>query len=335
MGFLRELMLNNNRQWLLAVGCWLMAVGIYAQETAVVVNKQRSFPSTIPAGNYSGITWIGGNRYAVVNDKAAESGYHLFVIDIDSITGKIRHASEQGFFSCGLANRDEEGIAFFAPDSTLFISGEDDNEVLEYAMSGKLTGRRLQMPAIYKNAKRNKGLEALTYQSQTGLFYTVSEMPLQGDSLSRIQCFGNDLKPLYQWFYKISDPSPNMGKGKHTKGIPTLAALPDGRLLVMEREVFSPPKHIGSFVKNDLFVVTPREEDAGQLLEKQLVMSIKTKLNLTVRNFANYEGMCLGPRLVDGRQVLILICDSQNQYKGYLKDWLRTVILPYSLSEQK
>ena len=313
-------------KWLLAIGLWLLAVGMNAQGTSVVVNKQRSFHTTIPAGNYSGITWMGGNRYAVVNDKAPESGYHLFIIDIDSVTGKIRHASEQGFYSCGLANRDEEGIAFFTPDSTLFITGEEDNEVLEYAMSGKLTGRKLQMPAVFKKAKGNKGLEALTYQQQTGLFYTISEKPLKGDSVSRIQSFGNDLQPSCQWLYKMGNSSPKTGEGKYTKGVPALAALPDGRLLVMEREVFRPKNYIGSYVNNDISIVTPRQENAGQLLEKQLLVSIKTKFNLTARSFANYEGMCLGPKLVDGRQVLILISDSQNQYKGYLKDWLKTIV---------
>ena len=313
-------------KWLLVIGCWLLAVGINAQDTSVVVNKQRSFHTTIPAGNYSGITWMGDNRYAVVNDKAAESGYHLFIIDVDSVTGKIRHASEQGFYSCGLANRDEEGIAFFAPDSTLFITGEEDNEVLEYDMNGKLTGRKLQMPAVFKNARGNKGLEALTYQQLTGLFYTISEKPLKGNSVSRIQSFGNDLQPSCQWLYKMGNSSPKTGEGKYTKGVPALAALPDGRLLVMEREVFRPKNYIGSYVNNDIFIVTPRQEDAGQLLEKQLLVSIKTKFNLTARSFANYEGMCLGPKLVDGRQVLILISDSQNQYKGYLKDWLKTIV---------
>ena len=315
-----------NRRWLLTVCIGLLTVGMQAQEQAVVVNRQRSFHTTIPAGNYSGITWMGGNRYAVANDKAPESGYHLFIIDIDSITGQIRRASEEGFRSCGLANRDEEGIAFFVPDSTLFITGEGDNEVLEYALSGKLTGRKLQVPAAFMNAKGNKGLEALTYQAETGLFYTISEKPLKGDSVSRIQSFGNDLKPSCQWLYKIGKPSPKTGEGKHTKGVPALAALPDGRLLVMEREVFRPKNYIGAYVNNDIFMVTPRQEHAGQLLEKQLLVSIKTKFNLTARSFANYEGMCLGPKLADGRQVLILISDSQNQYKGFLKDWLKTIV---------
>ena len=79
-------------RWLFAIGCWLLVMVTNAQEHRAELRKQRSFHTTIPAGNYSGITWLGGNRYAVVNDKAAESGFHLFTIDIDSVTGDILHA---------------------------------------------------------------------------------------------------------------------------------------------------------------------------------------------------------------------------------------------------
>ena len=39
------------------------------------VNRQRHFPKTIPAGNYSGITWMGGDRYAVVDGMLHEFAY--------------------------------------------------------------------------------------------------------------------------------------------------------------------------------------------------------------------------------------------------------------------
>ena len=54
---------------------------------------------------------------------------------------------------------------------------------------------------------------------------------------------------------------------------------------------------------------------------------MKTRLNLLARSLANYEGMCLGPRLADGRRVVVMIADSQSQYKGILKDWLRTICI--------
>jgi hypothetical protein len=46
----------------------------------VVVNKQRHFRKTVPAGNYSGICWMGGDRYAVVDDKSPTAGFRPMTI---------------------------------------------------------------------------------------------------------------------------------------------------------------------------------------------------------------------------------------------------------------
>ena len=43
--------------------------------------------------------------------------------------------------------------------------------------------------------------------------------------------------------------------------------------------------------------------------------------------FANFEGLCAGPKLSDGRQVLLLVADSQNQYRGVFRDWFKTIVI--------
>lgn len=48
--------------------------------------------SSIPPGNYSGITWMGGNSYAVVSDKSAEDGFFVWTLDIDSVSGEVKAA---------------------------------------------------------------------------------------------------------------------------------------------------------------------------------------------------------------------------------------------------
>ena len=57
----------------------------------VTTTRQRSFAKTVPAGDYSGIAWLGGDKYAVVSDKSANEGFYIFTIDIDSVTGNIRN----------------------------------------------------------------------------------------------------------------------------------------------------------------------------------------------------------------------------------------------------
>ena len=96
---------------------------LFAQAQQLVrINPQHYFQRTVPKGNYSGLTWLGGDRYAVVSDKTSESGFFRFRIQIDSVSGDIKDVVNEGFQSSGELNKDEEGIAFFPKDSTLFIS---------------------------------------------------------------------------------------------------------------------------------------------------------------------------------------------------------------------
>lgn len=311
-----------------------LASTAWAQDISVEERQQRAFPMQVPPGNYSGIAWLGAQRYAVVDDKSPTSGFHLFHIDVDSLTGDVRQVAHEGFRSSGKPNRDEEGIAFYPADSTLFVSGEADNEVVEYDMDGRLTGRRLEVPAMMKQSAANLGLEALTYQCQTGLFWTVTEAPLPGENYQRLQSFDNHLKAASCWRYVMDTPVASERRGSVVKGIPALAALPDGRLLVMEREFYVSKIYLGSFVDQRLYVVDPRQVPADSLLTKTLVFQWTTRLSLAQQNIANYEGMCLGPTLPDGRVVLLLVADSQNQYKGVLKDWFKTILLSFGNKDE-
>lgn len=314
----------------------LMPAMLMAQE--VTVMKQRKFPKTVSAGNYSGITWLGGSRYAVANDKSPTAGFYLMTIDIDSITGELSSVREDTFLTSGLPNRDEEGICYMPHTQTVFVSGEKDQEILEYNLQGQLTGRKLNIPEIFKSCYSNGGFEALTYQAQTHLFWTTTEFTLKTDGEKptierkiknrlRLQSFGDDLQPKEQYWYETDSTMIHKEKGRSILGVSGLAALEDGRIVVLERELYFPKKQIGSFCIVRLYLVDPSQHQPGEVLSKTLLTEFKTKFNLTRRNFANYEGICLGPKLSDGRQVLILICDSQNQHRGVMRDWFKTVIL--------
>ena len=301
--------------------------------------KQRAFPKTVSAGNYSGITWLGGSRYAVANDKSPTAGFYLMTIDIDSITGELLSVREDTFLTSGQPNRDEEGICYVPQNQTVFVSGEKDQEILEYNLQGQLTGRKLNIPEVFKTSYSNGGFEALTYQIQTHRFWTTTEHTLKADGEKpsierkiknrlRLQSFGDDLQPKEQYWYETDSTNIRKKKGRSILGVSGLAALDDGRIVVLERELYFPKKQIGSYSLVKLYLIDPSQCQPGEILQKTLLITFKTKVNLLRRNFANFEGICLGPKLTDGRQLLILVCDSQNHYRGILKDWYKTIILP-------
>ncbi len=310
---------------------------LMAQEATVL--KQHKFPKTVPAGNYSGIAWMGGNRYAVANDKSPTTGFYQMTIDIDSIAGEILSVRLDTFLTCGQPTRDEEGVCYMPQNQTVFVSGERDQEILEFNLQGQLTGRKLNIPEVFKTAYSNRGFEALTYQQKTHRFWTTSESTLQADGDKptidkkirnhlRFQSFGDDLQPKEQYWYMTDSATVKKRKGTSIMGVGGLAALEDGRIVVLERELYFPKKQIGSYCLVKLYIVDPSQHQPGEELKKTLLTTFRTRFNLTRRNFANYEGICVGPKLADGRQLLILICDSQNQFHGVMRDWFKTIIMP-------
>ena len=314
----------------------LVPLTLMAQETTLL--KQKKFLKTVPAGNYSGITWLGDSRYAVVNDKSPSAGFYLMTIENDSISGELLSARVDSFMTNGQPNRDEEGICYVPQTQTLFVSGEADGQVIEYDLNGQLTGRKLQVPEVFQTAYPNGSLEALTYQARTHRFWTTSEFTLQTDGEKptiqnkiknrlRLQSFGDDLLPKEQYWYVTDSTKTKKHKGTDILGVSGLAALDDGRLIVLERELYFPKNRIGSYAHVKLYLIDPAKQQPGDFLEKTLLTEFRTKINLTRRNFANYEGICIGPKLVDGRQLLFLICDSQNQSNGILRDWFKPVVV--------
>lgn len=277
--------------------------------SVIIAQKPQRFHKALPAGNYSGITALGNNRYAVVSDKSETEGFFILHIETDSVKGCITSLENEGFQSSGLPNRDIEGICYRPTTNTVFISGEKDNEVYEYTLDGKRTGQRLEMPDIFKKAGHNYGLESLTYDRKRHLFYTTSERVLKGDSLLRIQSFSDNLKPGFCYYYKPDEPISK----KHFYGVSELCALEDGRLLVLERQIHVPKLKLGASSIIRIYETTPTDKP---ILEKRLVKEFRTRLSLTSRKFANYEGLCE----IQGNR-LLLIADSQNRFKGFLRDW--------------
>ena len=146
-----------------------------------------------------------------------------------------------------------------------------------------------------------------------------------------------DSRCMTTYAYQMDQPSTHKKADIYVMGVSELCTLPDGQLLVLEREAFIPNIKIGAFCKCKLYLINPLNSEEFSMkenissdtpfLKKKLLTEWKTSLSLSKRSFANYEGMCLGPKLEDGSQVVILLSDSQDQYAGVLKDWFKTIVI--------
>ncbi len=352
-----------NPKWLYALAICLFVNPVYAQNAKVCGQTQLNKWGITP-GNYSGISHIRDNVYAIADDKDKVDGFKLLTLDIDRENGKVLNASlsepegmKERRAKGESTNRDCEGVAYFPEANTVFVSGEEEQRILEYTIDGRLTGRELAIPAIMQRNKitANLGFEALTYNDKQKRFWTTTESTLPADgkhssphnplihNYLRFVGFDNTLKPVESYVYQMDLLKATSKTATSLYGVPSLLALDDGRIIVMEREGCFPKKQYGAWVRIKLYIVNPKESKPVRLdapmagvgesscMKKEKICEFVTRLRLGKMNLANYEGMCLGPKLNDGRQTLILIADSQNgmgNWMYHIKDHIRVVILP-------
>jgi hypothetical protein len=131
------------------------------------------------------------------------------------------------------------------------------------------------------------------------------------------------MHPVAQYAYPIDSyarriASPFFLVGSDVNGVSDLAALPDGRLLVLERAFSGDDAGAANF-RQRIYLVdvteatdVSRGEPALGLAGRKYVPARKKllwELNSGFTN-SNFEGMCLGGPLENGDQLLLLVCDN-------------------------
>lgn len=281
--------------------------------------------------------------------------------------GKFWQGQEKGF--------DHEAIVKVS-DSTLVIASEGYCRLKEYpilpisADAAKVGYQQNLWESRWPSSEfyPNYNFESLAFDSVRQYLWTIPESTLRKDGQpatpqnglanqlrlmrldwgkmkenrnkeeysEQVSC-KKDSRYMTPYAYQMDQPSTHKKADIYVMGVSELCALPDGQLLVLEREAFIPKIKIGAFCKCKLYLINPLNSEEFSMkenfssdtpfLKKRLLAEWKTSLSLSKRSFANYEGMCLGPKLKDGSQVVILLSDSQDQYAGVLKDWFKTIVI--------
>ncbi|MBO7683532.1 MAG: esterase-like activity of phytase family protein, partial [Kiritimatiellae bacterium] len=262
-----------------------------------------------PAG-LSDITRIGGNRYYCVNDR----GGLLHEVEI-----RLADDGSSGSFavlrSVRLDSRvDLEGCAYDPLTRWVWVSDEHDTSIRAYSPASGAMVAKAAVPDVYvKNARKNRSLEALAISPDGLRMYAANEDTLECDGAAasrgdggvvRIQEFvrgdaADIWRPSRQLRYATDPVSGADFRGASVSGVSAMCVLDDGRLLVLEREMSRKrvllPTLRGRLYEVDLKV--PSKTAAKRLLWDENTM------------FSNYEGICQGPDLPDGRRTLVLVSD--------------------------
>lgn len=285
-----------------------------------------------PAG-LSGLAWAGENRYYAVADR--EGAVYPLTISIDRSTGAPRECSV-GTPVRLVGVRDAEDCAWDGFAGTLWVSDEAGGRVQEFDLRTGAALRAAPMPAVLKKTRWNLSLEALALSGDGLTLWTANEEPLLCDGARasvtnagtvRLMRFTRRTpdalwRAAGQWAYRTEKMSERANPTKLNRcGVPALAALPDGGLLVLEREMSGFVFHYRIFAVDrtaatDVTSAASLEKGGFMPVAKTLLAAGKERFSLFAPNerLANYEGMCLGPKLADGRRVLLLISDAGDRF---------------------
>ena len=297
----------------------------------VVTREAEQERLDIDSGNYSGITYISQNRdstyrFAIVDDKLPDGGLAYLDVPISedgTADGTKARLTLLNGTTKASTYSDNEGIAF--DGKTFWVAAEKNQTICQYDILGNPTGRALDIPEYLgpKHIHKNKGFEALTYQSNAKALWTTTEEPLldnAGERTHIIQCFALNGSYSCHYVYEGDSPTVSDSLAKAAKayicGIPAMTMLPDGILLVLERELYVPDMMPDGWCNIRIYATDTRQ-NPGDTLQKTLLHEFSTGCDGLMPWLANYEGMCLGP-VLNGKRTLVLINDSQNGMRDVL-----------------
>lgn len=271
----------------------------------------------------SGITWLAGFSYLAIDDSGGEM-YPLSVL-LDPVRARP--------MSVALGTKvrlegvtDGEGIAFDPLRGSVWVSDENGPHITEHDLRSGLRLSELKLPPQLARSRVNLSLEALTIAPDGLTLWTANEGTLNDDGTGSDWTTGcvvrlfrfvrkdarGPWKAAGQFAYHVDPLGGRRIDDESRSGISDLCFLPDGRLLVLERELSAKKFRIPSFRMRIYVADVTSATDVSscdRLDGAGIVPAAKKLLLESNTGFDMYEGLCLGPRLSNESSVLTLVSD--------------------------
>lgn len=300
------------------------ATGPKATASAPRVSPWRQSQTAVRSGKtgaaeLSGITYAGGSTYYAVGDNGADQIWQIDAA-VNTRTGRIRSARVSTGIPAPDLGRDSEGIALAPTGNSVWVADEITSTISEFSLSSGQKVGAVAVPSIYRpsNVQNNLGLESLTYGAAK--LWTANEEALRPDgalstttagSWVRIQEFdGPDLTAGRQFGY-LTDPITRMSPfvTEERSGLVDLVALPNGQMLALERELGGWLPRFRSRLYLLDFTGASDVSDLASLSAGGFTPVTKTRLWQRYYQFANFEGITVGPQLDPTSYSLVLVSD--------------------------
>ena len=294
-----------------------------------------SFPETargtagdeVPVWGLCGVAWLGGDRYVA----APRQGGHLiaFRMPLDG-GGKPRAILESQAVPGGASSRTD--VAFDTIQQRLLVVDDSPPAMQAIRLDDANASESLDIPAVQLAAREGKGLVAITTDPATGSAWISNREALIPDGLPAIGSLGTDVRlmelgaeskqdpphtimtPKNELLYHVdaAHEGRRLTPGDASSGVSAIAAIGDGRLLVLET---SRAPTLPRF-RNRLFLVDPRQtgvsgmQETSQMTER--LQAVSKRLLWEQAGGTCLEGVCLGPTLGNGDRIIVAVGDNSS-----------------------
>lgn len=216
---------------------------------------------------------------------------------------------------------DAEAIAFDPTGMTMFIGFEKPPAI--QAITEDIGARDFPVPReVVETAVPNRAFEAIAYRRQRGAsggdqVWAATEAALRADGPEATHEAGTDCRVLVfdaksleltdQFTYRTEPAPKGMVPSRTFNSLAEMEALPDGRILMLERGASVPRGYQVTFFTID-GTTTPGPPDRFPILDKRRIAS---SADLGLPLIGNLEAMALGPEIDDdlGGRLLIVMAD--------------------------
>jgi hypothetical protein len=299
--------------------------------------------NAVPVTGLSGITWLGGDRYAAAMDNSrhvllfrltlSQTGKPLAVQDLRAVRLSQRHDFEDVAVcppevaeALERERRGGAGNAGDRADQTVLLCEEDTPAVRAFSLTdGRMVGA-VALPDNLLTRRPNRGLESLAVEPDGRFVWTANEEPLPTDGpptavaapgivrLTRLPLPmpGQSAAAILQLAYPVDAPHGfvRVFAGQPLSGLVALVALGGGRMLVLER---SGAPGLPPFASRIYAVDVGGAQDVSLVdgdLARRAEVQLEKRLLWGDALGVNLEGLCLGPWLADGDRAMVAIADN-------------------------
>lgn len=299
-----------------------------ASKSAPTIERAGDFFYEDMPTDLGGISWAGDDTYWSVRDRGGEllelslpAGRSDGVLAGHAPDGRRKGPVELRRFKVPGA-RDLEGAAWDPLRGSVWVSDEKGPRIVEF-VPGKGLGMAVGLPQEFRDVRRNRGLEALEISPDGLDMWTCNENELPVDDgasvgpseFLRLTRFSRstvdgEWRVSGQWAYRPESPGGLKVRGRARNGVSSLCVMPDGALLVLEREKKGEGEHayVMRVYLADVMCATD-VRGRRSLGEADFAPVGKRLLYAADTGRAMFEGLSRGPVLEDGSHLLVLVSD--------------------------